>query len=341
MLFMLPHTLRLLNVWSTGTAADRFYWVYWPYETFFVNTLGFCATWLTVLMTAECFINVYSPGLSKQFCTKRNIIICYLIIFVLGMLMGSIYPLNRDVQYHNHCGKWKAIISTSESALMNTMERGHTIVNLFLTILIPVTLLCFLTAAIVWKFVFQRSTKSGVILKLSSEKRCVTRITLITTILLLVSELPAVPVFLYSFFSGPKVIHANKGLCIWHSVSHFLGICSASLSFFVYFFFSQRFRQTVLVAIKTLAKRICPNWSKNQNSLNTIPSQSEEKMQVNHRRRSSYMISDNNGLFSRNSKRRTSSSNGIYKQKSSMELENEATCMQLLSAIPSGPVSNV
>uniref|UniRef100_A0A914SFQ4 G-protein coupled receptors family 1 profile domain-containing protein n=1 Tax=Parascaris equorum TaxID=6256 RepID=A0A914SFQ4_PAREQ len=66
--------------------------------------------------------------------------------------------------------------------------------------------------------------------RFSAEKRCVTRITFITTSLHLISECPAVPVFIYAVLRGPHVVHTEPQLCLWHTSAQYLGICNASLS---------------------------------------------------------------------------------------------------------------
>jgi hypothetical protein len=54
MAFLLPQAFRIINLWEPGSQADLIYWKFWPYQAYFINVFGFCAMWLTVLMTAEC-----------------------------------------------------------------------------------------------------------------------------------------------------------------------------------------------------------------------------------------------------------------------------------------------
>lgn len=62
----------------------------------------------------------------------------------------------------------------------------------------------------------------------------------------LITETPTVPVFIYAALFGPNIVNKNAQLCNWQTVSHFLGLCNASMSFFVYISFSERFRTSML-----------------------------------------------------------------------------------------------
>ena len=65
---------------------------------------------------------------------------------------------------------------------MRLSERIHTVANLLLAILVPLTLLVFMTASIVWRLLLKTSDFRATS-RFSTEKKCVTRITLITTVL--------------------------------------------------------------------------------------------------------------------------------------------------------------
>lgn len=124
--------------------------------------------------------------------------------------------------------------------------------NLVLAIVLPLTLLVLMAAAIVWRLnhpAISKSTNSSNgnnVGKFGSEKRSVMRITLITTSLQLFSELPSVPVFAFASLFGSTVLTEESHLCTWQTLSQFVGIFNVSLSFFVYLLFSPRFRQAIL-----------------------------------------------------------------------------------------------
>uniref|UniRef100_A0AC34Q2I6 G-protein coupled receptors family 1 profile domain-containing protein n=1 Tax=Panagrolaimus sp. JU765 TaxID=591449 RepID=A0AC34Q2I6_9BILA len=213
--------------------------------------------WLTVLMTAECYIHVFFPSRSKSICTKRNLSRSYVVIVASGMILASIYILNRTVQLEKHCDTFVVKILASETFLMKLSERVHTIANLLLAIMIPLFLLVFMTAAIVWRLLI-RASDVGATSRFSAEKKCVTRITLITTVLQLITETPTVPVFIYAALFGPNIVNKNAQLCNWQTVSHFLGLCNASMSFFVYISFSERFRTSMLRRAQLMFHECCP-----------------------------------------------------------------------------------
>ncbi|KJH45140.1 hypothetical protein DICVIV_08806 [Dictyocaulus viviparus] len=96
--------------------------------------------------------------------------------------------------------------SAKSAPIMTLIERLHTIGNLLFAIVIPMSLLLFMTISVVWKLVLQKP-KFPNATHVTSEKRCVTRITLITTSLQLFAELPPIPVFIYAAISGPRVIN--------------------------------------------------------------------------------------------------------------------------------------
>lgn len=77
----------------------------------------------------------------------------------------------------------------------------------------------------------------------TSEKRGVTRITFITTLLQLLTELPSVTLLIYATNSGPNL---SQNMCTLQTLSHFFSLCNASLSFFLYFIFSLRFRLMII-----------------------------------------------------------------------------------------------
>ncbi|CAD6198597.1 unnamed protein product [Caenorhabditis auriculariae] len=243
MVFLLPYSLRISEVWEHGSVIDEYFWQYYPYQLCFVNLFGFCAMWLTVLMTGECYLHVFFPSHSKSWCTKRNLSRSYLVIFSAATVLAIFYPLNRTATLDVHCGRVVVTIVASEDSIYEMLERIHTVVSLVAAILAPMGLLVFMTSSIVWKLLLRRSDFPNTS-HFTAEKRCVTRITLITTSLQLLAELPPVPVFVYASVIGPLVTNI-EAVCIWNTLGVFLGLCNISLSFFVYIVFSEKFRQLV------------------------------------------------------------------------------------------------
>ncbi|KHJ81818.1 hypothetical protein OESDEN_18493 [Oesophagostomum dentatum] len=139
---------------------------------------------------------------------------------------------------------------------MTLIERLHTIGNLLFAIVIPMSLLVFMTISVVWKLLLRKSENPNTS-HFTAEKRCVTRITLITTSLQLLAELPPIPVFIYAAIFGPRVINETT-VCVWNTVGLFLGLCNMSLSFFVYVLLSQKFRQMVYNRLHELSVRFLP-----------------------------------------------------------------------------------
>lgn len=67
MIFLFPQALRVINLWKVGNKIDvHFYWRFWYVQVWMVNVLGFCAMWLTVLMTTECYLHVFKPGYADK-----------------------------------------------------------------------------------------------------------------------------------------------------------------------------------------------------------------------------------------------------------------------------------
>ncbi|KAI1702598.1 hypothetical protein DdX_15379 [Ditylenchus destructor] len=268
MAFLVPQAFRIISVWEPGSSSDLLYWKFWPYQAYFINVFGFCAMWLTVLMTAECYIHVFFPGQSKAICNKQNLSRSYLLIGVVGLILALIYPLNRNVSLMKNCNSLRIAIVASHSEAMITFERFHTIANLLLAIIIPLVLLVFMTASIVWRLIIRPpDLGSATSQHFSSEKRGVTRITLITTALQLITETPSVPVFIYATVFGPNI---GQNMCTWQTVSHFLGLCNASLSFFVYITFSNRFRNSMIGRAELLFYQCCPRCFHPPNAIGTL-----------------------------------------------------------------------
>jgi hypothetical protein len=100
MVVMLPQALRVIRLWDVGDSTDQLYWRFWPYQAsihmplsytdsfilplqaYLTNVFGFCAMWLTVLMTAECYIHIFFPSKSKLLCTKQTVWRSYFIILM-------------------------------------------------------------------------------------------------------------------------------------------------------------------------------------------------------------------------------------------------------------------
>ncbi|KAE9555036.1 hypothetical protein FO519_001782 [Halicephalobus sp. NKZ332] len=257
MMLLVPQALRIINFWEPGSETDEFYWKFWPYQAYCVNLFGFCSMWLTVLMTGECYVHIFFPSQSKSVCTKKNVSRSYLIMIVAGMILALIYPLNRTVHLEKQCESVVVKIVASETFLMKLSERIHTVANLLLAILVPLSLLVFMTASIVWRLLIKTSD-IRITSRFSAEKKSVTRITLITTVLQLITEVPSVPVFVYAGIFGPNIVNKNPQLCTWQTVSHFLGLCNASMSFFVYISFSDRFRS--FMCRQLLFRNFCPRF---------------------------------------------------------------------------------
>ncbi|CAK5016126.1 unnamed protein product [Meloidogyne enterolobii] len=118
MMVMLPQALRVIRLWDIGDRTDQLYWRFWPYQAYLTNVFGFCAMWLTVLMTAECYIHIFFPSKSKLLCTKQTVWRSYFIILLTGLILASIYPLNRDVSLVNKCDRKVVKIITSQSKLL-------------------------------------------------------------------------------------------------------------------------------------------------------------------------------------------------------------------------------
>ncbi|CAK5049149.1 unnamed protein product [Meloidogyne enterolobii] len=300
MMVMLPQALRVIRLWDIGDRTDQLYWRFWPYQAYLTNVFGFCAMWLTVLMTAECYIHIFFPSKSKLLCTKQTVWRSYFIILLTGLILASIYPLNRDVSLVNKCDRKVVKIITSQSSIMILFEKIHTIADMFLSILLPLSLLVFMTIMIVWRLWIWpnrrwRHLKTNDITKkppnqtgpttnlltnaaynerksrengssngnnnnnnhFSAEKRGVTRITLITCFIQLVTETPSMSVLIYVSMFGPNV-HKKEHVCTLQTISYFLCLCNASLSFFVYITFSNRFRKTMINRVRLLLHRVCP-----------------------------------------------------------------------------------
>uniref|UniRef100_A0A8R1HMW1 G-protein coupled receptors family 1 profile domain-containing protein n=2 Tax=Caenorhabditis japonica TaxID=281687 RepID=A0A8R1HMW1_CAEJA len=157
LIFVLPQALRIISAWEPGSNIDEIYWSYYPYQIYFVNLFGFCAMWLTVLMTAECYLHVFFPSHSKSLCTKRNLSRSYLIILSTGATLALMYKFNRSVTLTTHCNRVIPSIHASEDFIMICLEKIHTFANLLLAIVVPMGLLLFMAISILWKLVLKRT----------------------------------------------------------------------------------------------------------------------------------------------------------------------------------------
>lgn len=120
MLVLLPQACRSVGLWEAGSLNDRLYWEYWPYQAFFGNFFGFTGMWLTVLMTAECYVHVFLPLKSKVICTMKNVWRSYVVIAVMATILGLIYPLNRSVVLSNDCDRVEVQIVVTDCKFIVT-----------------------------------------------------------------------------------------------------------------------------------------------------------------------------------------------------------------------------
>ncbi len=66
------------------------------------------------------------------------------------------------------------------------------------------------------------------------------------------------PVLIYASVFGPYQLGSGS-MCTWQTLSHFLGLCNASLSFFVYITFSCRFRNSMLKNARAVGSKFLPS----------------------------------------------------------------------------------
>ncbi|GMT25401.1 hypothetical protein PFISCL1PPCAC_16698, partial [Pristionchus fissidentatus] len=161
----------------------QYYWYYYKWQLFAGNVLGFCSMWLTVLMTVECYVHIFHPIRSKLICTQRNLGIVCGFLLAIGVVLALIYPLNRDPEIlTDPCGKYVSLNSDS-SPEWTRIEHMHTVANLIIALLMPIGLLVYMCIRITMRI--NRDTRIVETSKrhFNAEKRCVTRITLITTLL--------------------------------------------------------------------------------------------------------------------------------------------------------------
>ncbi|GMR48835.1 hypothetical protein PMAYCL1PPCAC_19030 [Pristionchus mayeri] len=274
-LVLLPSALRMLNLWDHfGEFDELYYWRYYKWQLFGGNTLGFCSMWLTVLMTLECFVHIFHPLRSKQICTMRNLWIAGFFIVAFGSLLAAIYPANRHAFVHeDSCGKFVTIDSQTDD-YWTLLERLHTIATLFIALLTPIIVMIYMCVRIVLRINRDTSIDTNSSKRhFNAEKRCVTRITLITTLLQFM-EIPSVIVFIKYSWQGPD----GHNDCTLHTLCLFLGLCNMSLSFFVYFIFSPKFRSMVTDRWLEFSEKILPMWCVNSFLRPNTPNTQKMKM---------------------------------------------------------------
>uniref|UniRef100_A0A914UZZ4 G-protein coupled receptors family 1 profile domain-containing protein n=1 Tax=Plectus sambesii TaxID=2011161 RepID=A0A914UZZ4_9BILA len=258
MLCLLPHALRASFDWAQSGTIDALFWYSWPYQIYLVNVFGCCAMWLTVLMTIERYLSVVFPIESKIWCNQSNLHKAYWVIGLSALALQLIYPLNRVIRPLD-CRNGYVVfqIVTRPGMAFAMYEKLYTWLNLLLVIVIPLMLLVYMSAAIAWHLLVLGSANQH---HFTMQKRCVTRITLVSTVLQLICETPAVPIFVLAALYDSSVVH-NPTICVWHTAVYFMAFSNASLSFFVYLIFSERFRILVssklLSGFKTVRKRSC------------------------------------------------------------------------------------
>ena len=120
------------------------------------------------------------------------------------------------------------------------MENVYYWVNMLLVIILPLIILVYLSASIATYF--RRSS-----VRFSEQKRCVTNLTLATTFVHVILELPAVGLYLAAAVKvrracvhsgmnvqGAGIVHESNTMCNYQIVVHFLGIVEASIPFYTY-----------------------------------------------------------------------------------------------------------
>uniref|UniRef100_A0A5S6QSV1 G_PROTEIN_RECEP_F1_2 domain-containing protein n=1 Tax=Trichuris muris TaxID=70415 RepID=A0A5S6QSV1_TRIMR len=236
---LLPRFFQSLPVEVKSASVDQFYWKSLPVMLFLINLFGTVAIWLTVAVTVESYMLVAFPTHAKKWCSMRNANWCVVCCFVGAACLQMFYLISRRV----------VPVACSDSKIYYyLLASGHPTYEVFYywfnsmsTLLVPMIAMLVLTVLIYYLLFWARSQfRQG-----SEQKRCVTRLSLATTASHLVFEMPHVANFVIAAM-GDNTATQWRTSFPWLrfvATANFLSMLDASVTFFVYFACSQRFRQ--------------------------------------------------------------------------------------------------
>jgi hypothetical protein len=196
--------------------------------------------------------------------TSRRLYTVLAALVPLAAALHVVYPLNRHVsierpvciarasgsvlyEIHSNSGwghhKYSPIHPSVIGGYWAVIENVYYWVNMLLVIILPLVILVYLSASIA--SYFRRST-----VRFSEQKRCVTNLTLATTFVHVLLELPAVGLYLAAAVKvrgacvhsgtnvqGAGIVHESSTMCNYQIVVHFLGVVEASIPFYTYLFY--------------------------------------------------------------------------------------------------------
>ncbi|OUC48643.1 hypothetical protein D917_01134 [Trichinella nativa] len=232
---------------------------------------------LTVAVTVESYIMVAFPAQAKSWCSIRNAYLCIVGCFGAAIALQVFYLLCRQV-VPVVCPNMKTYFYLLPTGLP-AYEKLYYWANALSTLLIPMVTMLALSLLIYYQlFWAKRRFSQG-----SEQKRCVTRLSMATTACHLVFEMPHVVNFIIAAVDH-TLAHQWRRRFPWEqfaAVANFLSMLDASLTVFVYFACSQRFRQICYFTLcRSRHERYCnqlvllqenkerQSWTENTDKLN-------------------------------------------------------------------------
>ncbi|KRX48792.1 Probableputative G-protein coupled receptor [Trichinella sp. T9] len=274
---LIPRFAHLLPADLKHTAVENFYWKTLPVTLFLINLFGTVAIWLTVAVTVESYIMVAFPAQAKSWCSIRNAYLCIVGCFGAAIALQVFYLLCRQV-VPVVCPNMKTYFYLLSTGLP-AYEKLYYWANALSTLLIPMVTMLALSLLIYYQlFWAKRRFSQG-----SEQKRCVTRLSMATTACHLVFEMPHVVNFIIAAVDHTLARQWRRRFP-WEqfaAVANFLSMLDASLTVFVYFACSQRFRQICYFTLcRSRHERYCnqlvllqenkerQSWTENTDKLN-------------------------------------------------------------------------
>lgn len=190
-----------------------------------------------MVVTLERYAHIAYPIRTKRWSTLANVHLCILLCLIVSAALHLIYPVNRRVT---------PILCASDGEFRfqvrqfsELYDQVYNYVSSVSVILLPPVILIVLTGLINYELFCRRRISTQ--LAAAEQKRCVTRLTLATTICFLVLESPQSLIFTVAAINGSANLNSQYKMI--SSITNIISMVNTTLPFFVYLACSHRFRQ--------------------------------------------------------------------------------------------------
>lgn len=190
------------------------------------------------------------PSRFKQLCTMKFANIVVMLSFTLSLVLQAFYPLTRTaslVDCGGNSSRYQILRRFSpDIPSLILYEKFYHWTNTICVIILPFLLMALLSVLILRSI---KCTEGG---RFTNLKKCILRITFLTTLTHLLLECPQSVMYFAAAFRGSSDIQSDLALsdCNLAVITNFLSMTNAAVPFLLYTSSSRKFRRVLLLRIE-------------------------------------------------------------------------------------------